>query len=268
VTATSPTNETDAAARAAQLAHDLEVCRRRQREHDEFLALMAHDLRTPLTSIRGHAQLLRRAPVNALGPALPAGLGTIIEQADRLTALTDLLLDVGRIRTGQVVLRRTAADLAHAVRRAVAALAGQAGAAAIEVEAPGGGLVVDADATRLLQIARALLAFAMGRTAGAGRVRARIAQDGAAGCLAVDDEGPVLQADECAGLLDRLVTRAADRATPMLGQVELYIARGMVEAHGGRIVAESPAPGSGVGARLSVWLPLLAGPAGGPKSHG
>ena len=94
---------------------------------DEFLSIAAHELLTPLTALKGHTQTLLRA--QARGPIDPQRLarvlGSLAESCDRLTVLTRDLLDVSRLRTGQLSLRLQALDLALVVRETVAEYSGQ-----------------------------------------------------------------------------------------------------------------------------------------------
>jgi K+-sensing histidine kinase KdpD len=250
--------QTDLALLAVQADGQLRACLSRQREHDEFFSLLAHDIRTPLTAIRGYAQLLLR--YGAAGPdsVLRSGLSTIVQQTDRLTALTDILLDVARIRMGRVALRRTAVDLGQLAREAAQSLQAQPGAPPATVDAPDTGPVVEADLTRLEQITRGLLAFATERSGADTQhtLRLRVAADQDGASLSVDDAGPVLPPVERARLYEQLVVFSEDQRSPSLGRVDLYVIRGLTEAHGGRVSVESPVPGQDGGARLRVWLPL------------
>ena len=131
----------------------------RHRELCEFVSLVSHDLRTPLTAIRGYAQLLQRQTRDEAFAPLRANLTMIMQQADRLASYTELLLDVARLRTGRLALQLGAVDLAQVARAAAASLHPPAQVAS----EPTGGLVVDADAKRTHQIVQAMVTFAAER---------------------------------------------------------------------------------------------------------
>ena len=241
-----------------QRTAELRALERHQREHHEFVSLASHDLRTPLAAIRGYAQLLLRQGVAQENTMHRAGLETIVQQADRLAALTEWLLDVARIQTNRMALRRSTVDLGEAVRQAILGLQDRPGAAAIRLETPDAGAPLKADAARLIQIAREFLQFALERSAAGDPVAVRIAADGAGARLEVDDSGPALDRDERRRLFDQLVADGGAGASRSLGRVGLFIACGAAEAHGGRAWVESPPPGAERGARLCVWLPAAA----------
>jgi K+-sensing histidine kinase KdpD len=231
---------------------------RQQQEHHEFLSLTAHDLRTPLAAIRGYAQLLLRRTHVDEPPLQRAGLETIIQQTDRLTALTDMLLDVARIQTRRMAMRRVTADVGQVVRQAVARLKDRSDTTRIEIVGPETGPVLLVDVSRLAQITEGLLAFAIERTPQGGSVTLQITPTAAGVQLAVVDGGPALGAEERLRLFDQLVAISSHGTGRALGHIGLYIARGVAEAHGGWARAESPAPGREAGARLVVWLPAVA----------
>jgi signal transduction histidine kinase len=225
------------------------------RERDEFLSLMAHDLRTPLTSIRGYAQLLRRGASPTSDRSLTAALDVIMQQADRLAELTGLLLDVARINTGRVALRRTAVDLVQIVRQVSATFVGGLETAPRELEGASP-LVVHADSGQLRRVCQAMLGFAATRAPSGPPARIHLTSARGQAWLTVDDSGPSIPSEEAGHLYDRLVLPPSQGMAPTLGWIELYVARGLVEAHGGRAAVESPVPGSTLGARQSLWLPL------------
>src|SRR6058998_1089915 len=134
----------------------------RYRELCDFVSLVAHDLRTPLTAIRGYAQLLRRQTGAETQTALRSGLDTIMLQSDRLAEYTEWLLEIARLETGRVALLRTRVDFESVVREEVAALGAPATFSSGRNGAP---IVVDADMRRLRQMVRAMAAFAAGRAA-------------------------------------------------------------------------------------------------------
>lgn len=243
---------------AVACAQELASLTEHQREHDEFVSIISHDLRTPLTAVRGYAQLLLRRSSNGdstLAEAEPS-LRTILQQADRVASLTDILLDISRIRSNRLALRRTSVDLGQVARDAAERAKRDWDTASISVEAPPVGPVVSADVGRLVQIVRSMLEFAAERSMKEGEITIHIStqpRDERAGAqVYIHDEGDVLAKEETEALFKELTRQGPHRA---LGHLTLYIAKGVAEAHGGMVWAESPPPGSEVGARLAMWLP-------------
>lgn len=239
-------------AAAAQAAH---------RNASGFLSVMAHDLRTPLTSIRGFAQLLLRQIGPQKDGSLGAGLTTIMEQSDRLSGMTELLLDVARIQTGSLALRRTALDMGQLTREVVDLLGALPGPLPILLEAPEEPLVVDADRSRITQAIRAFVLYA-GQRHRARQVKApmrlAVKRERNGVRVQVTDEGDILDREAQRQLYYLLVNRAPAGPGLMLAHVDLYMARGAFEAHGGSVAVESPVPSSSSGACVSGWLPLVA----------
>jgi signal transduction histidine kinase len=244
------------ALRALDCARRLAQAEEEQRAQHLFLSIAAHDLRTPLAAIRGYAQLLLRRPGPGETPQQRSGLQTIVQQTDRLASLTETVLDVARIQTRRLALRRVAADLGQVVRQVAGGVTGQPGAQQpVRLMLPETGPSLSGDLARLTQITRALLEFGVGRSGEEQPVEVRLVADGGGALLIVDDSGPSLSDEERKSLFHRLVVGGEDGQSPALGQLSLYIARGAAEAHGGRVWAESPVPQRERGARLCAWLP-------------
>src|SRR3954454_20265440 len=123
----------------------------RYRELCDFVSIVAHDLRTPLTSIRGFAQLLQRQARAQDGKSLRASLDTIVQQADRLAEYTEWLLEIARLETGRGALARPRVDLEHVAREVAPALGLALAFTRPNDDAP----VVDADQRRVRHMVRA-----------------------------------------------------------------------------------------------------------------
>src|SRR5262245_33336841 len=234
----------------------------RQAERD-FLLSVSHDLRTPLTQIKGWAEA--RAARDGTDPAA-AGV-TIGEAAGRLERLVGDLLDLARLRARAFRLDVGPVDLADVAAGAAEALRPELEALGLElaVDVPPVPVVVEGDPDRLAQVAANLLDNA-GRHA-SGRVRIAVVadDDGATAVLAVDDDGPGIPAEDRARVFDRLHNATRRTARPGTGTgVGLAIVAELATAMGGRAEA-TDAPRRG--ARLTVSLPLStlseARPAGG-----
>ncbi len=238
------------------------VLRDAGRRKDEFLAMLAHELRNPLAPIRNAVQVLRLA-----GPARPAlrrAQEVIQRQTAHLARLVDDLLDVSRISRGRVPLRAERLDLAALVRNAAEdhRLTLESAGLRLEVGAPDGPLWTVGDPTRLAQVVGNLLHNAGKFTDAGGLVAASLAADpdGKRAVLAVRDTGVGMDADMLTHLFEPFsqADRSLDRSRGGLG-LGLALVKGLVELHGGAVHAQSPGPGGG--AEFTVVLPLGDGPA-------
>ncbi len=218
-------------------------------ELDEFISLLAHDLRTPLTSIRGYAQLLLRQRRDApADDSIASGLRTIMDQADRLAGMTDILLDVSRVRLKRIALRRTDVNLASAVRLAIANVHVDAAFDALD-----DGPMIDADAQRVQQVVVTLLRYLRDRAA---RIQLKLVDRVNAVVLSVEGEG--LRANGTGGegaaaLFQHLVRRADTAAGWQLAHPDLYVAHGVAEAHGGSLSVQATKKKGGL--RFTLTLP-------------
>ncbi|UVW29275.1 ATP-binding protein [Massilia sp. H6] len=227
------------------------------RRKDEFLAMLAHELRNPLAPISMAAQILK------MGPADPARLqqtGAIIDrQVLHMSRLLDDLLDVSRVTRGMVVLSQDLHDMRAIVGQAVeqARPLIDAREHLLTVDMPDGEVPVFGDGTRLVQIVTNLLNNAAKYTELKGNIELTLALRGDELVLAVSDNGigidPALQAH-----VFELFTqgeRASDRSQGGLG-LGLALVRSLVERHGGAVQVSSPGPGPRMGSTFTVVLPL------------
>jgi signal transduction histidine kinase len=231
---------------AADLAR-LEASRR------EFIAKVSHDLRTPLTAIKGLVVNLQDSAPAEMQPSLEIVDG----QADRLIRLVDDLLALARLQRGELRLRRAQTDLAAIARSAVAVAGEKAGRLGITLalDLPDGGAGLSADADRLQQVVVNLLDNALRVTPAGGKILVRVVADGPAWILTVADDGPGLTAEEASHAFEPYVRGPGGGAG--LG---LTIAREIVQAHAGRIWLRSRAKG---GAEAGFSLPRTQAGAGG-----
>ncbi|HZO32777.1 MAG TPA: sensor histidine kinase [Chloroflexota bacterium] len=241
----------------AALRESEEHLRQALRARDEFLSIASHELRTPVTGIKGYAQLLLRAQArNRLEPArLTRSLQAIDEATDRLTTLTQDLLDVSRIRLGQLPLRLQEIDLTELVRRIGYRYSDQLPARhelIVDLWAPVPPIQGDAD--RLEQVLSNLLENAIKYSPEGGVVRLELGRSGDEIVLAVRDEGIGLPGDAAESIFRPFgrAPNASARNLPGMG-LGLYICQNIVERHGGRIVARSA--GEDLGTTFEITLP-------------
>jgi signal transduction histidine kinase/ActR/RegA family two-component response regulator len=234
-----------------------EKLRESDRRKDEFLAMLAHELRNPIAPIGAAAALLQRMKPDE---ALVRRTSEIIaRQVGHMTALIDDLLDVSRVTRGLAELERVPLDLRTVLQDAVEQVMPQVEARrhVLSLTPPPGPVMVMGDKKRLVQVVANLLNNAAKYTPEGGRLALRAdAADGQA-CIEVSDNG-IGMAPELTGRVFELFAqaeRSADRSMGGLG-LGLALVRSLVELHGGAVACASP--GLGQGSTFSVCLPCLA----------
>jgi PAS domain S-box-containing protein len=223
---------------------------------DQFLSFAAHELRTPLTSLRGNIQLANRRLTRGMSADLILeALERAEGQVDRLGRLVRDLLDVSRIGAGRVVLQREPIPLESLAQRTVEVVRDAEPSRRIDLLLPPRSLVVDGDAERLEQVLINLLQNAIKYSPPEAPVAVRLESGRELARLAVEDHGIGIPAEDLPHVFDRF-HRAGNvdlRSVSGLG-LGLYIARGIVEAHGGRLMVASVA---GQGSTFTIHLPLV-----------
>jgi PAS domain S-box-containing protein len=238
--------------------------READRRKDEFLAMLAHELRNPLAPIRTGLEVLR---LSGASPEAVERVRPMLErQVGHMVRLVDDLLDVSRISSGKIHLHRRPTSAAALVTAAVEACRAALDSAGVQldVQMPEGPVAVDVDPVRFVQVLSNLLNNAAKFTAPGGRVliRGDVSQhpEGAELALSVADTGIGIAPE----LLPRIfeLFMQAEHSTPRsqggLG-IGLALARRIVELHGGRIDAHSAGPGAG--SEFTVRIPVAAGAA-------
>jgi signal transduction histidine kinase len=227
----------------------------RLRRHDEmkeeFFATLSHELRSPITSVREAAHLLADGIPGPLSAKQARLVDIIRRSTDRLLRLVNQILDVSRLRAGLLPLERVPVDLDRLVARAVDELRPQADEAGVTLERErlGTRFTVLGDEDRLVQVVVNLLANAVRFTPAGGRVVVRVV-DAAEECeIQVEDTGVGIPAAELPHIFESYRQAHPGKGGTGLG---LAIVRGLVQAHGGRVTAESQ---QGKGSRFSVLLP-------------
>jgi PAS domain S-box-containing protein len=230
-----------------------EALRRTDRQKDDFLATLAHELRNPLAPLRNGLTLLQRD----VGPAEQRRVKQIMErQLNHMVRLVDELLDVARISQGKLALRRELLPLHSVLDQAVETCRPLLDAQRHALVWEGADLEwhVHGDATRLTQVVGNLLNNAAKYTPPGGTVTLRAAAEGEQLRITVEDTGIGIAPDMLEHVFERFVQvdQHLERAQGGLG-IGLSVVKSLVEMHGGRVAAESD--GDGRGSRFSVWLP-------------
>jgi signal transduction histidine kinase/DNA-binding response OmpR family regulator len=225
---------------------------------DEFLAMLAHELRNPLAPIRVAVAVLRRTIPQV--PVIQRTEDIIDRQVEHLTRMVDDLLDVSRLTQGKIRLDRVPVELATTMERAVETVRPDVMRRRHElhVELPPAPLVVHGDPIRLTQIFSNLLNNACKYTAEGGEIRFTAERVGAQAVVRVCDNGSGIPADVLPHVFDlfRQANRSLARSEGGLG-IGLTVVRSLVEKHDGTVEARSD--GVGHGSELVVRLPLLEG---------
>jgi signal transduction histidine kinase/CheY-like chemotaxis protein len=235
-----------------------EALRLADRRKDEFLATLAHELRNPLAPVRNALYLMQAAPDDA---EMTKSARAIIErQLAQMVRLVDDLLDVSRITTGKLALRRERAELRAVAQNALEAVEPliRARGHALHVELPPAGIYVNADATRLTQVFLNLLNNAAKFTDPGGRIEFRLGIVDGEMVARVRDNGIGIAPEMREAIFDMFaqVDRSLERATSGLG-VGLSLSRRLAELHGGSLEARSE--GLGRGAEFVVRMPVPPG---------
>ena len=227
------------------------------RAKDRFLAVVSHELRNPLSPITMAVGVLQTiAPSDE---RMQNALRIIDRNVRHEARLVDDLLDMARVARGTLNIERKPLDLGRLLTEALSTMHEDARRAGLQLEGTfEPGLWVNADATRMSQVAINLLSNALKFTATGGRVAARLEREGDNARFSVEDSGVGIEPELLARLFTPFVQGANGVARRAGMGIGLSIVRSLVELHGGRAWAESQ--GQGQGARFIVELPTVARP--------
>jgi signal transduction histidine kinase len=229
--------------------------READKRKDEFLATLAHELRNPLAPLRNAVEILRVARDN---PDMSAkALAMLERQLNQMVRLVDDLLDVSRITTGKLAVRKSVIELQAAVRDAIETVHPfiDSRQQTLELDVPADPIAIDADSTRLAQVFANLLHNASKYTQPGGRIKLTVETEGDTVVVRVRDTGVGLDPASIASIFEMFmqVDRSLTRVQAGLG-VGLTLARRLVALHGGTLTAHSE--GVGKGSEFIVRLPL------------
>ena len=225
-----------------------------ERLRAEFLAMVSHELRAPLTSIKGSAATVLESYAD-LDPAVVRQFFRIIgDQADHMNELVSDLLDVAGIETGTLTVNPEPAEVAVLVDQARSAFSNGGGRNSLTIDLEPDLPLVMADRRRVVQVLGNLLSNAARHSPEASVIWLSAAREGLHVAVSVADEGRGIPAERLPHLFRKFSTGQVREHGGDTG-LGLAICKGIVEAHGGRIRAESDGPG--LGARFTFTLPMV-----------
>lgn len=228
--------------------------READRRKDEFLAMLAHELRNPLTPIRNVAHILAKGPPDPNTVKRASGL--LERQASHLTRLVDDLLEVARITRGHVILKREPVSLDSVIDMALETVQPLLDARyqQVSVSRAAEPVLVEGDGVRLSQVVANLLTNASKFSAEQSRIFVSLVGSDTQAELSVRDTGAGIEAQMLPRVFDlfRQGNQSLDRSQGGLG-IGLTIVKHLVEMHGGRVTAQSP--GIGQGSEFKLLLP-------------
>ena len=229
------------------------------RRKDEFLAMLAHELRNPLAAISNAVNVTR---MTGLKEHIDWSIDVITRQMNHLTRLIDDLLDVSRINRGKIELRKDVLDASPILDSAAATVRTLVDERkhALEMSIENGNLWVNADPTRLEQVVVNLLNNAAKYSEDAGHIQLFAHNDGGDVVISVRDRGVGIPPEKLPGMFELFAQgdRSLARSEGGLG-IGLTLVKKLVELHGGSIVAKSE--GVGKGSEFTIRLPAAKGPA-------
>ncbi len=237
-------------------ATDIDAQKHADKRKDEFLAMLAHELRNPLAPIISGVQVMQRLGTN--DPDVRAAYAAIERQAYHLTRIVDDLLDVSRAAHGKVTLRKAPVQASEVVARALESTRGLFDERRhhLEVLLPEQPIWIDGDEVRLTQIVANLLNNAAKFTPEGGRIALKVKEDAGSVEIVVSDSGIGITRDMLRHIFEPFAQadHAVDRVTTGLG-IGLNLVKTLASLHGGSVTAESD--GLGRGSSFTVRLPTI-----------
>jgi signal transduction histidine kinase len=236
-----------------------DALRNADRRKDEFLAMLAHELRNPLAPIRIASELLGR--LLPADPKMQSMVAILKRQGIHLTRLVDDLLDVSRITQGRVQLQREAVELGPIVAQAMESVEPllRDKRHKVTVTSCLEPLFVDGDGARLVQCVANLLTNAAKYTDASGEIRVELRSEPAGAVVVVADNGVGISKDLLPRIFELFVQseRSLDRSEGGLG-IGLSVVQRLIDMHGGQVTATSAGPG--YGSTFEITLPRVAAP--------
>ena len=237
---------------------DLAPLEELERQRAEFLGLVSHELRTPLAAIKGSAAAVLGNPAALPHAEVQQFFRIVDAQADRMQRLIGNLLDVGRIEAGTLSVAPEPSEVAALVDRARSTFLSGGARHAVHIDLPLELPLVMADRERIAQVLNNLLSNAARHSPESSPIRVEASCDGGHVAIAISDQGRGVPPELLGQLFRKHVAlTGGDHTDAAASGLGLAICKGLVEAHGGRIRAESA--GLGQGARFTFTLPVAQG---------
>jgi len=225
-----------------------------ERFKDDMFSMASHDLKTPATVIKAQAQLLKRRVRSGAADHedVEEGLAMIADQADRLSKLLNLLLDLSRIEGGRLDLDLAPTDLRTMLTNMARAIQSTTDKHRIRVHAPHG-VIGHWDVRRIEEVVQNLISNAVKYSPGGGTIDVMLEADEETATVLVRDRGIGIASDDVSHVFERFFRGQDIRRLEGTG-LGLYICQAIIAAHGGRVWATSPGPGQG--STFGFLLPL------------
>jgi len=233
--------------------HDITRFREAEEMKSTFISIISHELKTPVSLIKGYAGTLRREDANWDEATLQQSLAVIEEESDRLNELIDNLLEASRLQAGGLELSLEEMRLDHLAQRVVGKFRPQAKEHLLVADFPPDFPTLRADYDRLEQVLSNLISNALKYSSQGGTIRVQGWQEGDWVCVAVSDEGIGISKRDQARIFDRFFRAEEVMTSKTKGAgLGLYLVRAIIAAHGGRIWVQSE---RGHGATFVFALP-------------
>jgi signal transduction histidine kinase len=222
-----------------------------------FVSVISHELKTPVALIKGYVSTLRREDASWDPLVVRDSLQVIEEESDRLTELIENLLDASRLQAGALAINRSDVALNILAERIAARFRTQTDTHTITVNLDSGFPVILADEDRLEQVLSNLISNSIKYAPDGGEIRLSGQVRSEQVILCVSDQGPGIAPEDIPHVFDRFYRASEATRTTKGAGLGLFLARAVVEAHGGRIWVD-PKPGGG--ARVCFSLPRSSHP--------
>jgi PAS domain S-box-containing protein len=217
-----------------------------------FISVISHELKTPVALIKGYVGTLRREDANWDREIVKDSLAVIEEEADRLTGLIENLLDASRLQAGGLSISPADVDLKLIASRIATRSQTQSSIHNILVDFPDNFPIVNGDETRLEQVLSNLVSNAIKYSPQGGEIRISAQVRPTHVIICVSDQGSGVAPEDIPHIFDRFYRSSIAKRTTKGAGLGLYLARAVIEAHGGRIWVD---PQPGTGARICFSIP-------------
>ena len=218
-----------------------------------FISVISHELKTPVALIKGYVGTLRREDANWDREIVKDSLAVIEEEADRLTGLIENLLDASRLQAGGLSISPSDVAMNMVAERVAKLLQTQSSLHTIVVDFPENFPIVTGDETRLEQVLTNLISNGIKYSPDGGEIRISGQVRPTQVIICVSDQGSGVAAEDIPHIFDRFYRSSIAKRTTKGAGLGLYLARAVIEAHGGRIWVD-PRPGA-TGARICFSIP-------------